>query len=147
MFGQLTAAEIEDVLRTETIARLGCHADGKTYVVPITYAYDGVNLIGHSAEGRKVWMMRANAEVCVQIDRMYEANDWRGVICWGRYHELEGDEAKAALDMMVARFRPVRTSKSATPPRAVTTDVDVGRPKSVIYRIALSEKTGRFERR
>ena len=45
MLGSLSSAEIEDLLRTEVVARLGCHAEGRTYVVPITYVYDGDALI------------------------------------------------------------------------------------------------------
>ena len=37
MVGWLSPAEIEDLLHTELVAHLGCHADGRTYVVPITY--------------------------------------------------------------------------------------------------------------
>ena len=32
MLGTLSSAEIEDLLRTEVVARLGCHAEGRTYV-------------------------------------------------------------------------------------------------------------------
>ena len=38
MVGWLSPAEIEELLHTELVAHLGCHADGRTYVVPITYA-------------------------------------------------------------------------------------------------------------
>jgi hypothetical protein len=36
MLGSFASAEIEDLLRTEVVARLGCHAEGRTYVVPVT---------------------------------------------------------------------------------------------------------------
>lgn len=151
MFGQLSPQEIEDLLDTETVARLGCHADGRTYVVPITYVYDGRNLIGHSAEGRKIWMMRANKNVCVEIDRMYNHANWRSVVAWGEYEELGGDEALKAKEMLIARFKPKLTSASASPERATYADhgaLEGGpRNKAVIYRIKLTEKTGRFERR
>ena len=34
MLGELTAAQCEEVLRTEVIARIGCLSDGRIYVVP-----------------------------------------------------------------------------------------------------------------
>ena len=40
MLGTLSSEQIEQVLRSEVIGRIGCHASGKTYVVPITYAYE-----------------------------------------------------------------------------------------------------------
>ncbi|MEO8347703.1 MAG: hypothetical protein ABI610_02235 [Acidobacteriota bacterium] len=39
MLGELTPVVIEKLLASEFTGRIGCHADGKTYVVPITYAY------------------------------------------------------------------------------------------------------------
>src|SRR5437867_2802633 len=35
--GALSEDEIDQVLRFEMVGRIGCHADGKTYVVPIIY--------------------------------------------------------------------------------------------------------------
>ncbi len=59
MLGELNQEQIEQVLRSEVIGRLGCHASGRTYVVPVTYAYDGERIICHSGLGRKIEMMRA----------------------------------------------------------------------------------------
>lgn len=41
MLGELTQTQIEDLLRNEVIARIGCISDGRVYVVPVSYAYDG----------------------------------------------------------------------------------------------------------
>ena len=147
MIGDLSPQEIDDLLHSETVARLGCHANGRTYVVPITYAYDGANVIGHSAEGRKVWMMRANRYVCLEVDRMYNPANWRSVIAWGEYQELKDGDAAAAIETLVARFRPMMTSVTASPGHTHATPADVGRSKAVIYRIHLTEKSGRYERR
>ena len=40
MFGKLENAQMKKWFAENTIGRLGCHADGRTYVVPISYAYD-----------------------------------------------------------------------------------------------------------
>ena len=53
MLGILQSAEIEDVLKTGLIGRIGCHADGETYVVPISYGYDGDYLYCHTHDGKK----------------------------------------------------------------------------------------------
>ena len=70
MLGTLTAPEVEALLRAEAEGRVGCHADGRTYVVPIVYAYDGEAVCGHSRDGLKLRMMRANPRVCFEVDRM-----------------------------------------------------------------------------
>ncbi len=54
MVGELSQAQIEDLLHRELIGRIGCHTEGRTYVVPIAYAYDGRYVYAHSGEGRKV---------------------------------------------------------------------------------------------
>ena len=60
MLGSLSSAEIEELLGTEVVARLGCHAEGRTYVVPVTYAYNGDALLIQSADGLKLRMMHVN---------------------------------------------------------------------------------------
>jgi len=41
MLGKLTMAEIEEVIKHQIVGRIGCHANGMTYRVPVSYAYDG----------------------------------------------------------------------------------------------------------
>ncbi len=41
MLGELNEAQVDRVLRSEVIGRLGYHAQSRTYIVPITYAYEG----------------------------------------------------------------------------------------------------------
>lgn len=48
MLGMLNDAQIENVLQSLVIGRIGCHANGRTYVVPVTYAYDGKYIYGHT---------------------------------------------------------------------------------------------------
>ena len=149
MLGTLSAAEIEDLLRSELIARVGCHADGRTYIVPITYAYDGESLIAHSAEGLKLRMMRANPHVCVEVDRVDNLAEWRSVIAQGRFEELRGADASAALVRLRERFRPLLVSETSQPTHGLHDGESLihrGNGSARLYRIHLFEKTGRFER-
>jgi nitroimidazol reductase NimA-like FMN-containing flavoprotein (pyridoxamine 5'-phosphate oxidase superfamily) len=41
MLGELTPEQINAVLFSEVVGRIGCHSEGRTYVVPITYVFDG----------------------------------------------------------------------------------------------------------
>ena len=150
MLGSLSPAEIEELLHTEVVARLGCHSKGRTYVVPVTYAYDGSAVLVQSADGLKLRMMQENPWVCVQVDRVANLANWRSVIAWGRFEELVGDDATAGLVRLRARLEPLLTSE--TTPVAETlaegeTRVRKGNGHASIYRILLLEKTGRFERR
>lgn len=150
MLGSLSPAEIDDLLRTEAVARLGCHSDGRTYVVPVTYVYDGESMIGHSTYGLKLRMMRQNPAVCVEVDRMDDLANWRSVIAWGRFEELTGAAAAAALVTLRERFRPLLASETSQPGdglREGETETRSGNGHAALYRILLIEKTGRFERR
>lgn len=150
MIGELNQEQIERLLRSEVVGRIGCHADGATYVVPMTYAYDGDYVYGHSAEGRKLRMMRENPKVCFEVDRLDDLANWQSVIADGTFEELHGEEAKQVMQFLMARYRPMLTSETSQPsPRMNPTyrhhdGVDGQAP--VVYRIFLVHVTGRFEK-
>ena len=150
MNGELTREQIEHVLRTEITGRIGCHAEGRTYVVPISYAYDGEAIYAHSGDGLKIRTMRANPSVCFEVEQIDDLTNWRTVIAWGTYEELVGVDEDRARRRLADHFQPFVTSESAHPPRGPRTEQD--RPdedvrQSIFYRIHLREKTGRYEKR
>jgi nitroimidazol reductase NimA-like FMN-containing flavoprotein (pyridoxamine 5'-phosphate oxidase superfamily) len=144
MLGELNDEQIERVMRSEGIVRIGCHAEGITYVVPVSYAYDGESVIGHSADGMKVRLMRQNPEVCVEVEHVDDIANWQSVIAWGRYEELRGEEAQRALQKLVDRFPVAETGHAGY---GVPQDGGRAVPTMVMFRIRLERKTGRFEKR
>ena len=129
---ELSRAEIDAFLESQRIARLGCHADGETYVVPVIYGYDGDSVVAVTTEGRKISMLRANPSVCVEVDE-YDTDgrgSWRSVIAQGAYEELSGDDVWAALDVLRERF--ARSAGRAAEPRPLGDDV-------VVFRVRLLE--------
>jgi nitroimidazol reductase NimA-like FMN-containing flavoprotein (pyridoxamine 5'-phosphate oxidase superfamily) len=149
MLGQLSLDEIEDLIRTEVVARLGCHAGGRTYVVPVTYAYDGSGVLIQSGDGLKLRMMHDNPWVCVEIDHVDNLSNWRSVIAWGRFGELFGEDATSAFALLRARLQTFQTSESGGAERLAEGEHPVrsGNGHASIYRIHLFEKSWRFERR
>jgi nitroimidazol reductase NimA-like FMN-containing flavoprotein (pyridoxamine 5'-phosphate oxidase superfamily) len=148
MLGELTREQIEHLLHREFVGRIGCHAEGRTYVVPVNYAYDGEFLYGHAADGMKLRMMRASPEVCFQVDHRTSLADWQSVIAWGTFEELHGREATQAMDLLLDRLLPLLATEgaSATPDAARET-LAAGTPveRLAVYRIRVRERTGRFE--
>lgn len=142
MLGELTAVEIERLLRENIIGRIGCHAFGRTYVVPITYAYDGKAIYAHSGEGMKLHMMRENPRVSFEVDYMDPAGNWKSVIACGVFEELRGDEADQRFQWLASAV----SNRLEGPPGETVHPRD-GKGPSVMYRITLEEKSGRFERR
>ena len=112
------------------------------YVVPITYAFDGVAVYGHSREGLKLRMMRSHPTVCFEVDRFESALEL-----------AQRDRPRDVLRARVERGRD-RDAVATQAPRAARAERDErpdgslhasGLPWSV-FRILLGERTGRFER-
>ncbi|MGZ3510070.1 MAG: pyridoxamine 5'-phosphate oxidase family protein [Vulcanimicrobiaceae bacterium] len=143
MIETLPDEEIERILCDQFVGRLGCHADGRTYVVPIAYAYADNCIYGHSTEGVKIRMMRKNPNVCFEVERVDALSRWRSVIAWGRYEELHGQSAREALRILLLRFLTTKTHALDHP--LPPTRPGVLDEKGIVYRIRLTEKTGRFE--
>jgi nitroimidazol reductase NimA-like FMN-containing flavoprotein (pyridoxamine 5'-phosphate oxidase superfamily) len=148
MLGILNSNQIEHVLQSLIVGRLGCHADNKTYVVPVTYAYNGNYIYGHTKEGLKIDMMRKNPLVCFEVDVIENMSNWRSVIAWGKFEELKTPEQrKEGMKILMDTVMPLMTgettiSNSMTDSHQNTIEA----MKGVVYRIELTKKTGRYEK-
>jgi nitroimidazol reductase NimA-like FMN-containing flavoprotein (pyridoxamine 5'-phosphate oxidase superfamily) len=148
MLGKLNDFQIDRILLSQTCAHLGCHAEGRTYVVPVSYVFEENFLYGHTIEGLKIDMMRKNPEVCVQVELIENHAHWQSVIVWGTYEELQGREADHAIQLLTSRLHPFITSQTTRPAHSMQqmhSTAESGR-KTVAFRIRILEKTGRFER-
>ena len=150
MIGKLTETEIDEVLNENYIGRLGCYADNRVYVVPITFVFEKGNILGRSVPGMKIDMMRKNPAVCFEVEEIRTYNNWRSVIAWGNYEEITDEKEKqAALRAFVDRTLRMKISETAIAPESTESRVHPRSPgniKPVVFRIRLTEKTGRYER-
>jgi nitroimidazol reductase NimA-like FMN-containing flavoprotein (pyridoxamine 5'-phosphate oxidase superfamily) len=148
MLGTLSTIEIEEMLTNHYVGHLGCHADDVTYVVPVSYVYDGEYIYGHAEEGRKITMMRKNPKVCFQLEHMDDMANWKSVVAWGEFEELKDPwERHRALDILFCRNLPFISSETVHlfplwpfPPE------NRNSIKGIVYRIRLDKKTGRCEK-
>jgi len=148
MLGKLNSEEIEDVLFSNNLGRIGCSNEKKTYIVPVNYVYDGKSIIAHSVEGMKIKFMRENPSVCFEVDEVKSNTSWKSVITWGTYREITGERERLdAMKVFVNRMLKLKISTTAHPPEMAEERIHEmhGSVKPVIYRILLSEKTGRYE--
>jgi hypothetical protein len=150
MLGDLSTIEIEDLLHTQCIGRIGCHDQESVYVVPISYAYENNSIYCHAYEGKKIDIMRKNPGVCFQVDEMKDMANWKSVIAWGEFEELNGDKEKIqALLLLLHRQLPMPSSITThlgkswpfTPPNTQ----ELVKIPGITFRISLRKKTGRFE--
>jgi nitroimidazol reductase NimA-like FMN-containing flavoprotein (pyridoxamine 5'-phosphate oxidase superfamily) len=149
MIGTLEDAEVVSLLEQQSVGRLGCTDGENLYVVPISYAYVEGRILGQTSPGRKIEYMRIHPEICLEVDEVKTLTNWRSVILWGEYHELEGIEAAKASGLIIDRLESAleedkassRRGREVTPPR-----LNHAIKPQVVYEILIREKTGRFER-
>lgn len=140
MLGELNAAQIEDLLAGEVIARIGCISQGRVYVVPVSYVYDGTFVWGHGMDGAKLTAMRSDPRVCVEVEHVDDLSNWRSVIAWGTFEECHGGDWDTGMALLVERIVPLLKFPPHQPPP------DPSGPRhGTVYRIRLEHKTGRFE--
>lgn len=128
--------EIEALLRTSIVGRIACCAhgaagdDGRPFLVPLAYGYDGEAVYAHSGPGRKIQLMRAQPLVSFEVDSAEAPDRWRSVIAEGTYEELTDSDARSRA---LAIIYP--------PPAHIPALGD----DVIVYRIRLTAKSGRYE--
>jgi nitroimidazol reductase NimA-like FMN-containing flavoprotein (pyridoxamine 5'-phosphate oxidase superfamily) len=147
MICNLPEDKIEALLKNGLIGRIGCHADGVTNVILVSYAYDGACIYVHSHEGMKMALMRKNPAVCFEVDDTTDTANWQSVIAWGRFEEVAGpEERNRALRILNDRVLPLQSSTTmhlgASWPFSAG---ELSEVDGLVFRIYLTKKTGRFE--
>ncbi|RYF87527.1 MAG: pyridoxamine 5'-phosphate oxidase family protein [Chitinophagaceae bacterium] len=147
MLGTLDPVQIEDVLTKGMVGRLGCHADGETYIVPISYAYDGQYIYCHTHEGKKTALLRKNPSVCFQVDEMQDMANWKSVIVQGNFEELkEAKQRVSGMQTLLNRYLPVISSMTTHLGRHWPFQPeDINEIDGIVFRISVREKTGKYE--
>lgn len=149
MLGELSTSEIESVLTQNVVGRIGVQAAGKVYIVPVTYIYEQNIVYGHTTGGMKVELLRKNPHCCFEVDEIKTIANWQSVIAWGRFEELQGAEAAKVMEKISTKLMPMVPSETSYAARMGPTSsgrTSTQSGNSIVYRIILTEKTGRYER-
>lgn len=149
MLGELNQLQIDHLLLSQFVGRIGCTDGTKPYIIPVTYVFDGKYIIGQSREGLKMDIMRKNPNVCFEVDSIMNMANWQSAIISGTFSELNGKEADTARKYLFNYVWPLLTSSTVNPhEHEVSTSAvdDANRVKPIMYRIRVDEKTGRFEK-
>ncbi len=131
---ELPAEGIEALLRSAIVGRIACcghgaAGDGRPYLVPLAYGYDGDAVYAHSGPGRKLDLMRAEPRVTFEVDEAEAPDRWRSVIAEGTFEEIEDPRQRDAVLAVIYQ-------QSAIP---------VLGPQTVVFRIRLTARSGRYE--
>jgi nitroimidazol reductase NimA-like FMN-containing flavoprotein (pyridoxamine 5'-phosphate oxidase superfamily) len=133
------------------IGRLAVTDGLQPYIVPVTYCYDGKYIYGQTNDGNKLSIARKNPNVCFQVDMMSDMANWQSVLVYGKFEELkDGDiEVQKAREILFTRVFSLMTSSTIHAHEHQTDNNldDSNRVKTVMYRIVINSKTGRFERK
>ena len=164
MSGHMDKDQIEEFLKSQVVGRLGCTDGDKVYVVPITFAYDNGCIYGHTKDGLKIRMMRKNPNVCFETDWVEDLSNWKSVIAYGTYEELDKSEANKGLDILMnnvmfslgkktisnrsqtnegfGELKRIAFEHSFLSPFTHSANKEIS--DIVVYRIRISEMTGKF---
>jgi nitroimidazol reductase NimA-like FMN-containing flavoprotein (pyridoxamine 5'-phosphate oxidase superfamily) len=109
-------SEIKAVIQNAHVCRLGMVDGDQPYLVPLCFGYRDNVLYFHGAlKGRKLDIMRENANVCFEFDQVSEilksedACDWsiqyQSVVGFGKAEFIEdADEKSQALKIIMAQY-------------------------------------------
>lgn len=127
----MSPAEMHALLRRESFGHLGCARDGRPYVVPMHYAYDGKDLYFFTTQGMKTRFIQANPQVCLQVEEITDSTRWRSVMVLGRATELTvAAEVQNAMKLITERNPSLTPAINATQVDSLGRAVDIA-----IYRI------------
>ena len=135
----MSHAEMHELLERQSFGHLGCARDGRPYVVPMNYAYDGKDLVFFTTEGMKTHFIEANPEVCLQVEEVANPSQWRSVMVIGRAQRLtQTEDIQHAMQHVLKRNPSLTPAISSTSLDAWGRAVDI-----VLYRITPEIMDGR----
>ena len=127
----MSPAEMHALLQRESFGHLGCANDGRPYVVPMNYAYDGKELYFFTTQGMKTHFIEANPKVCLQVEEITDSSHWRSVMVVGDAQRLtRADETQRAMKLITERNPSLTPAISATQVDSMGRAVDIA-----LYRI------------
>lgn len=148
----LSDAEMNTLLESELYGHLACSDKGQPYIVPLAYVFHENALYGQTTEGKKVEILRQNPLVCFQVQQQ-KGKEWRSVLCFGTFEEfafeqLDEVEASMIVELLTNRLGGIQENIGIAIPQYAfekkTTPLRVNNRKSTLFRIVVTEKTGKL---
>lgn len=111
----MAPAEMHALLERASFGHLGCAREGRPYVVPMNYAYDGKDFYFFTTKGMKTQFIESNPQVCLQVEEVIDSSHWRSVMVIGQAERLTKSEDTAhAMQLIVERNPSLTPAISAT---------------------------------
>lgn len=136
MVHNLDSEEIQRLLQSARVARLGCVVNGDPYVVPINYEFRDGAIYCHSLPGLKISALRENQRACVQVDQIESDLRWRSALAFGNYEELtDNTQRREALTRLMQKYPMMTPVEWSVVHDADTQDI-------IVFRINIDRMTG-----
>jgi len=111
----MSPADMHALLQRQSFGHLGCSRDGRPYVVPMNYGYNGKELYFFTTEGMKTQFIEVNPQVCLQVEEVTDSSHWRSVMVIGRAERLTlQDDTQRAMQLITERNPSLTPAISAT---------------------------------
>ena len=102
MLGILNPSEIDGLLQRGTVGRIGVCDGVRSHIMPVSYTYESDSVLASSAEGVKLRLLRERPrDVCFEVDEVDGVGNWRSVIGWGSFEELDALPSLGAMQFLV----------------------------------------------
>jgi len=145
----LSRVQLDAIIRGSQVCRLALVAEGRPYLVPLSFGFDGAALYFHTApEGRKIAAFLAGGEVCFECERNVEVRrgsedkacqwsmNFESVIGYGEISELTTPEEKRhALNQIMRQY----TGRDWTYP-------DAALAKTRTWKLTITSMTGKISK-
>jgi len=141
VISEMSEKECRDILSRGGIARLGCARDNQPYVIPTYLVYESDYFYSLATLGQKIEWMRANPNVCVQMDQIGSESEWVSVVVNGTYEELrepQYSEERVHARKLLERHR--RWWQNPLAERQLKAGDDLIAP--ILFRIHINSMTG-----
>jgi nitroimidazol reductase NimA-like FMN-containing flavoprotein (pyridoxamine 5'-phosphate oxidase superfamily) len=138
-FRELTEEESRALLARHNVGRIAYSFHDRVDVQPIHYTVSGDWLYGRTSRGGKFATLAHNPWCAFEVDEVRDLFDWDSVVIKGRLELLDPE-----LSSPDAYAEAVRLSRALVP--GTFTDLDPAPHRLILFRVHLSEVTGRSAR-
>lgn len=136
---EMADKDIRSVLKRIGYGHLGLVNKNHPYVIPIHYVYKNGDILFYTTEGLKTEILDINQNVCLQVEDIVDAGDWRSVVVLGTAERLEDGEGKQSARELIVEANP-----TLTPAISIRwMDNWVRENREAVYRITPTSMTGR----
>lgn len=143
----LTISESTGIHRNNYNGHLAYIAQGKPFVIPITYYFDPTDncIISYTSEGHKIDAMRQNPSVSMVTEQVQSLVNWKSALIQGDFEEFEGSCAMQKLHDFFKGVKNIIQRKENKEVNFINefSSKSYIRGTPIVYRIKIKEITGK----